>query len=142
MELDSENGVGAAIETVVCSDPDIQFAVAFGSRISGTPRPSSDIDIALKFADHLSRGERFRKRCALAGQLQQDDGPFVDVSDIEALSLEAAHDALDGVVLCGDEATVQAFADAIEAELNRRQPDLEQHRRETIQRIATDGLHG
>ena len=53
----------------LCSDPNIEFAVRFGSRTTGRSRPSSDLDVAVKFADELSSEDRFRKRCFLSGDL-------------------------------------------------------------------------
>jgi predicted nucleotidyltransferase len=66
----------------VCSDPDVEFVVAFGSQVAGEPTALSDVDLAIKFAENLSDHERFEKWCFLSGDLQQDDAPFVDVADI------------------------------------------------------------
>lgn len=88
----------AALEESLCSDPDIAFAVVFGSRTGGDHRRSSDLDVAVEFSADLSTHERFQKRCFLSGDLQHDDAPFVDVSDIEHLPLEVAHDAVRGTV--------------------------------------------
>jgi len=59
------------------------FAVVFGSQFSDESTPSSDLDLAIKFADRLSERDRFEKRCFLSGNLQHGDRPFVDVSDID-----------------------------------------------------------
>lgn len=106
--------VRAALGDAVCSDPGIEFAVAFGSRITGESTRSSDIDLAIKFADDLSTCDRFEKRCFLSGTLQQDDRPFIDVSDIESLPLDVAHDVVNGELLCGDERAFERFKADIE----------------------------
>jgi len=86
--------VPSSIEEVVCSDPDIVFTVGFGSQLSDESTTLSDFDLAVKFSDELSERERFQKRCFLSGELQQEDWPFIDVSDIESLPLDVAHDAV------------------------------------------------
>ncbi|WP_254543686.1 nucleotidyltransferase domain-containing protein [Halomarina pelagica] len=125
-----------------CRDADIDFAVAFGSRVAGTPQPSSDLDVAVKFADGLSSRERFQKRCFLSGDLQREDAPFVDVSDVEALPLDVAHDAVDGEFLCGDEQTFRRFRANVEATFEERRDEIRRHQRGVIDRIAENGLHG
>ena len=99
----------------VCSDSDVEFVVAFGSRIAGGPTQASDIDLAIKFADDLTDRERFDKRCFLSGDLQLEEAPFVDVSDIETLPLDVAHDAVNGQFVCGDEQAFAQFEMTIEA---------------------------
>jgi predicted nucleotidyltransferase len=132
----------AALSEVICSDPDVEFAIAFGSRAAGTPRPSSDIDVAVKFSDELSASERFRKRCSLSGELQREDAPFVDVSDIEELPLLVAYDAVQGTVLCGDEEALRSVKEGIDAAFTERGPDIRSHQRDLIDRIAEEGLRG
>lgn len=123
-------------------DADVEFAVLFGSyRSSDTPSPS-DIDLAVKFADGLSASERFRKRCFLSGDVQQDDAPFVDLSDLETLPLDVAHDAVNGELLCGDEAAFQQFKSTVEAAFADQRDDIRRHQRDVIDRIAEGGLHG
>lgn len=132
----------AAVEESLCSDGDIEFVVLFGSQITGESRPSSDLDIALKFADELSPHERFQKRCFLSGTLQRSDEPFVDVSDIDALPIDVAHDVAAGEFLCGNE---QAFSDwkaTIEATYEEQREDIRRHQRDVINRIAEGGLRG
>jgi predicted nucleotidyltransferase len=60
----------AALKSAVCGDSDIEFALVFGTQVTDTARPSSDLDIAVKFDDDLSSSERFRKRGFLAGELK------------------------------------------------------------------------
>lgn len=133
-----QSQVRSALEATLCSDPDI----VFGSQLSGTPTPLSDLDVAIKFTDELSEQERFEKRCFLSGDLQHEDRPFVDVSDIESLPLAVAHDAVNGEPLCGDEQAFERFRADIEARFDRQRETLRHQQRELIDRIAEDGLRG
>mgnify|MGYP002760641325 CR=1 FL=1 len=137
-----QSQVRSALEATLCSDPDIVFGVVFGSQLSGTPTPLSDLDVAIKFTDELSEQERFEKRCFLSGDLQHEDRPFVDVSDIESLPLAVAHDAVNGEPLCGDEQAFERFRADIEARFDRQRETLRRRQRELIDRIAEDGLRG
>lgn len=132
----------AALEESLCRDPDIEFAVAFGSQVMGEATLSSDFDIAVKFADRCSARDRFRKRCFLSGDLQRKSAPFIDLSDIEELPLAVAHDAVQGDVICGDEQAFQQFKADIEAEFADQRDAISQHQREVIDRIAEGGLRG
>jgi predicted nucleotidyltransferase len=80
---DSDPRILDAVETSLCHDPDVEFVVLFGSQITGDSRPSSDVDLAVKFTDSLPTRDRFQKRCFLSGDIQQDGIPFIDVSDIQ-----------------------------------------------------------
>lgn len=143
--MDSLGGsapVPADIEEALCHDPDIEFVVAFGSRATGSPRPSSDLDIAVKFSEALSSEERFRKRCHLSGHLQASDAPFVDLSDIEDLSIEFAHAAVNGDLVCGDEDAFQDVKRCIEDEFGAMQDEREKDHRAFIRRVAEEGLRG
>jgi predicted nucleotidyltransferase len=143
MEPDADRSqVRSALEEVVCADPDVVFAVAFGSRLSGTPTGSSDLDIAVKFSADLSERERFEKRCFLSGDLQAEDRPFIDVSDIESLPLDVAHDAVNGELLCGDEAAFERFNTDTESRFDEQRETLRRRQRAVIDRIAEDGLRG
>lgn len=132
----------AGVAEALCSDSDIVFAVVFGSQVTGESTRSSDCDVAVKFADELSSHERFQKRCVLSGELQHDDRPFVDLSDIDALPLDVVHDAVNGEFLCGDEQAFEQFKSEIEAEFAEQREALRRQQREVIDRIAEDGLRG
>jgi uncharacterized protein len=121
---------------------DIEFALVFGSQLTSNSRPSSDLDLAVKFADSLSSHDRFQKLCFLSGDLQREDAPFIDVSDIETLPLEVAHDAVNGEFLCGDENTFRHFKADTEALFEEQHDEIRRHQRDVIDRIAEDGLHG
>ncbi|ELZ08907.1 hypothetical protein C479_12304 [Halovivax asiaticus JCM 14624] len=143
MDPDDEWGrLRSALSNTLSDDPEIDFAVVFGSRVSGTARSSSDIDLAVKFSDDLSSTEQFRKRCFLSGDLQRDDAPFVDVSDIESLPPDVAHEAVNGEFLCGDERTFDTFRERVEARFEAQRDERRQHQRDVIDRIAERGLHG
>ena len=110
--------------------------------MTGTARVSSDIDIAIKFADRLSPEERFRKQYRLSGRLQDSELPFVDVSDVEELSLEFAHAAVDGELLRGDAAAFREYREHVRAEFERNRKQLAENHRDRIRRIAEEGLRG
>lgn len=131
-----------ALEASVCSDPDVEFVIAFGSRTTGDAISASDLDIAVKFAADLSDRERFEKRCFLSGDLQREDVPFIDVSDIETLPLDVAHDAVNGTFVCGDEHAFEQFKANVESTFADRRDDLHRRRRDVIDRIAEEGLRG
>jgi len=131
-----------ALGVSVCSDPSVEFAVAFGSQITGDPTHTSDLDLAVKFDDELSERERFEKRCFFSGNLQREEAPFLDISDIETLPVAVAHDALDGRFLCGDEQAFEQFKTDIETTVAERSETLRRQQRDVIDRIAEDGLRG
>lgn len=131
-----------AIENEVCTDANIVFAVVFGSQVSGKSTSLSDLDIAVKFADELSEQERFEKWCFLSGYLQHENNSFVDVSDIESLPIDIAHDAVNGEFLCGDKREFQRFKTDIEAEFSEQREILRHKQRAIIERIAEGGLRG
>jgi predicted nucleotidyltransferase len=139
---DGVSGVLADLERTLCQDPDVEFAVVFGSQTAETSHSTADVDIAVKFADGLTAGERFRKRCFLADDLQREDAPFLDVSDVEALPLDVAHDAVTGELLCGDEQRFREFKSGIESAFSEQSEDIRRRQRDTIDRIAEDGLRG
>lgn len=132
----------AALEESLCRDADIEFAVAFGSLVTGDSRPASDLDLAVKFDDELSAHARFRKRCFLSGDLQEADAPFVDLSDIEELPIQVAHDAVQGDLLCGDEDAFRRFRVAIEGTFEEQREDLQRQQLALIDRVAEEGLRG
>jgi predicted nucleotidyltransferase len=139
---DSDSAVLDAVESSLCHDSDIDFVVLFGSQSSDNSRPSSDVDIAVKFADDLSSHERFRKQCFISGNLQQDDAPFIDISDIDALPIAVAHDAVNGTFLCGDERTFRQFKTDLESSFDEQHDDIRRKRRAIIDRIAEEGIRG
>jgi predicted nucleotidyltransferase len=143
MEADDERSqLFATLEESLCRDSDIEFVVAFGSQVTGASRSSSDLDLAVKFAEDLSSHDRFQKRCFLSGDLQQADAPFIDLSDIENLPLGVAHDAVNGEFLCGNEQAFRQFKTDIEASFEERRDEIRRHQQDVIDRIAEDGLRG
>ena len=132
----------ATLRSVACGDSDIVFVVAFGSQVTGEATSASDLDIAVKFTNELSDSERFEKRCFLSGNLQEEGRPFVDVSDIQELPLDAAHDAVNGRFVCGDEEAFERFRGDIQARFSEQGDELRNQQRAVITRIAEDGLRG
>lgn len=139
---DELSSVLDAVEASVCSDPDVEFVVAFGSQITGEQTRCSDLDIAVKFVDDLASRDRFDKQCFLSGDLQREDAPFVDLSDIEALPLAVAHDAVNGRFICGNKQAFEQFKDDVETRFAEQRETRRRHQREVIDRIAEDGLRG
>ena len=143
MDWGDNTAVGQAVAASLCDDPDIEFVVAFGSRLTGTPTTGSDLDIAVKFDPTLSDSERFDKLCFLSGDLQCDGAPFVDISDLERLPTEVAHDAVtDGRFVCGDSRAFERYKQAIEASFQDGREERQRTQRELIDRIAAEGLRG
>lgn len=139
----ASNDTGRLPDTVteqLCGDPDVEFVVAFGSRETGPTHGSSDLDVAVKFSADCCKTERFRKRCRFSGTVQDPGLPFVDVSDIEALPLPVAHEAVTGTFLCGDEHAFEAFKTSTQHEFKDQQTAIEDEQQELIRRIAEDGL--
>lgn len=139
---DEHSQLFATLEESLCRDSDIEFVVAFGSQVTDDSRSSSDLDLAVKFADDLSSHERFQKRCFLSGNLQQADAPFIDLSDVEDLPLNVAHDAVNGEFLCGNEQAFHQFKTEIEASFEKQRDEIRRHQQDVIDRIAEDGLRG
>ena len=131
-----------AVRASVCPDSAVKFVVAFGSQVSGESQASSDLDLAVKFADEASDRDRFEKLCFLSGDLQQEDAPFVDLSDIESLPLEVTHDAVNGQFVCGDSQAFEQFKSTVEAQFDDQRETLREHHRGVIDRLAEDGLRG
>jgi len=143
MDAGDDHPLVASIrEASLCADEDIEFVVAFGSQLTGDSTDRSDFDIAVKFADELSASEQFTKRCFLSGDLQADELPFVDVSDIETLPVEVAHEAINGTVVCGDTAVFDQYTAAVEASFHDQREERRHTQRQLIDRIATEGLRG
>jgi predicted nucleotidyltransferase len=138
----AQSRVRSDLEVTLCADDDIEFVVVFGSWVADTPREPSDVDVAIKFSEDLSASEQFAKRCFLAGDLQREDAPFVDVSDIDRLPLDVANDAIDGELLCGDDAAFRAYRERVRAQFTENREDIRRRQRDVIDRIAEHGLHG
>lgn len=139
---DEDSELFTALEESACSDSDVEFVVAFGSQITGEATCASDLDVAVKFAAGLTDHERFGKRCFLSGNIQREDAPFIDLSDIETLPLDVAHDAVHGTFVCGDEHAFEQFKTDVETVFADRRDDLHRQQRAVIDRIAEDGLRG
>ena len=120
----------------------VEFAVLFGSFTEDDDTPPSDIDLAIKFSDTLAPDERFRQLCVFSGNLQSSDRPFVDVSDIERLPLDIAHDAIHGELIFGNEQRFEAFREDIQETFAAQRDAIRSRQREVIERIANQGLHG
>lgn len=130
------------VRDVLSTWDSIEFAVLFGSFAEDGDAPPSDIDLAIKFSDELSPDERFRQLCAFSGNVQSSDRPFVDVSDIERLPLDIAHDAVHGTLIYGNEHRFEAFRKCIQETFAAQRDEIRSRQRDVIDRIAKQGLHG
>jgi predicted nucleotidyltransferase len=109
----------------------------FGSHARGTADESSDVDIALRFPDELSDADRFRRRNRIDADLQEFADGFVDVNDIESLPTHVAHAVLrDGVRLVGDQDTITAYKQDVDAEYTASENERDRERREFLDRLA------
>ena len=120
----------------------VQFAVLFGSFTEDDDTSPSDIDLAIKFSDTLAPGERFRHLCVFSGNLQSSNRPFIDVSDIERLPLDIAHDAVHGKLVYGNEQRFEMFREDIQDTFAAQRDAIRSRQRDVIKRIANQGLHG
>ncbi|WP_440008986.1 type VII toxin-antitoxin system MntA family adenylyltransferase antitoxin [Halomicrococcus sp. SG-WS-1] len=116
----------------------VVFALLFGSYARETASASSDVDLALQFPDDLDARERFRHRNRIDADVQAYADGFVDVSDIERLPTEVQYAAVrDGILLVGDEATVDAYCEQITDEYEETASDRQRERQEFIDCIAS-----
>jgi predicted nucleotidyltransferase len=142
MDPDGSVAVPDRVKEILCEDSDVKFVVIFGSRERRTQGSGSDLDVAIKFSEELTQSERFHKRCHLSGQLQSDQLPFVDVSDIDELSIEFAHEAMNGTFVCGDESAFLERKESIEQTHEESIAERKHEQRAFINRIAEEGLRG
>ncbi len=82
------------LQTTLTAIPEIEFALLFGSRATGTHRPNSDWDVAVHLRSDLSDRERFRLRLRLAARLE--DYGRADVVVLNDAPPLLAHRALMG----------------------------------------------
>jgi len=116
----------------------VEFALLFGSHARGESEASSDVDIALRFPDSVSDTERFRERNRIDAALQEHAPGFVDLSDIDTLSVPVARAAFrDGVLLVGDERAVDAYRRRIEAQYESTADERQRNREAFIDRLAS-----
>jgi predicted nucleotidyltransferase len=97
--MDLEHALGERM----AREPDLEFALLFGSQADGRPRSDSDIDIAVHFAPGLSNRERFRRRLRLGSDLAElGETDVVVLNDAPPL---LAHRALMGRLLAVNDRT-------------------------------------
>lgn len=81
--LRSESQPDAALRRVLARFPQLTLALVFGSVARGTPRPDSDLDIAVA----RERGElKADERMDIIGALAQETGRPIDLIDLQAVS--------------------------------------------------------
>ncbi len=75
--------------------PEVAAAYLFGSHAGERHRPSSDVDVAIIFAEAVAAERRFEVRCILSEQIARAVGvATADVVDLEAAPPLLAHDYL------------------------------------------------
>ncbi len=81
------------LQAELSREPELVYAILFGSYSEGTARDDSDIDIAVKWRSK-DVGTRFRLSAKLSGRLSLAYGTTVDIIDIEEAPLDIAYRAL------------------------------------------------
>ena len=116
---------------------DVEFALLFGSHARSEATDNSDLDIAVRFPDHLSDRDRFRARNRIDATLQAHAEETVDVSDIDALPMAVQHAALhDGIVLCGDDDAVAEYREQVSHAYESTADERTDERQAFINRLA------
>ena len=95
--------IAEALSGRLAHHPEVAFAVLFGSRATGSPRPDSDLDVGVLFAEDLSPAQRVLFRRRLAAELEELGE--VDVVDLDEAPPLLAHRALMGTRLVEREPT-------------------------------------
>jgi predicted nucleotidyltransferase len=110
-----------AVTRVLQAHP-VRVGVLFGSHVRGTETAESDVDVAVEFAESLSRTERREARLGLIVDLMETLGVNdVDVTDLDDVRPAVGASALrTGAVLVDEEGRVDRLLDAFEAETTDR----------------------
>ncbi len=96
----------AAIVAVLSRQPDIRFAMLFGSAAAGRLRPGSDVDLAVLAERRLSAA----RKMAIIGDVAEATGRPVDLIDLQAAGEPLLGQILrHGVRLFGDDADYAAL---------------------------------
>lgn len=85
-----------SVADVLRDDPRFAAAIVFGSVARGCPRPDSDLDLAVLYADPAARGSADREWLTLTGRLALAAGRDVHLIDLEAADAGLRRAALDG----------------------------------------------
>ncbi len=117
-----------SIQPILAGDPGIVAAFVLGSVARGTPRPDSDVDIAVLYAP--GRRPPAAQRVALAARLSAALGREVDLGTISADNLVYAKEAyLTGQCIFTRDPTQRDLAGAtllgLYAELRRAREEVE-----------------
>jgi predicted nucleotidyltransferase len=101
-------------------EPDLEFALLFGSRAGGRERSDSDVDVAVHFAPSISDRERFQRRLRLTSELA--DLGETDVVVLNDASPLLGHRALMGrlIVVNDRRAYVRYFVRTLAASGDER----------------------
>lgn len=136
-------GAGAEAIARDLSQHPISLALAFGSRVSGSPLPWSDLDLAVRFDDDVTDEERLRLLDRIAADVEAlTEADSVDVVELDRIGPHRAYRALhEGVLLLGEEDDRQRA----EARYLQRKIDFERVRetwREGLDERIEGGRYG
>jgi len=133
-DLVALDGAVGALADRLAEHPGIEFALLFGSRASGSPRPDSDWDVAVYLTDELDAYRRFKIRLRLLAELA-DLGP-IDLVVLNDAPPFLAHQALLGqrLLIRNRQAWVRFFVRTIAMSEDER-PYRDLHRRARLERL-------
>jgi predicted nucleotidyltransferase len=118
---------------------DLKFALLFGSRAQGQPRPDSDVDVAI-----MPRGDwSFASELDLQARLAQVLKAPVDLVRLDQASLLLAWEVVSkGLPICGEPGLVARYQAEVALEHADASPALERAARHYARRIAELGVPG
>jgi len=124
------------------SDRDgVEFAYLFGSQVSGSVSPLSDVDVAVSFRESLSSDARFKAKLELINDLSSLlECEKIDVVDLDEADLLLKYNITrDGVVVKDSAVRSRAEYGIMDEFLDRRYYDV-LHASRFLERTARGGL--
>lgn len=93
MNIELDEKVLQKITDTLHSNPKVSKIILFGSRVKGTAKQGSDIDLAI-VGDHID----FREICNLSTKLDDLDLPYtIDLIDYQSITNDALKNHIDRV---------------------------------------------
>lgn len=134
-ESTADGDIPSRLRSFFAKERTVAAAYLFGSRVQGTARPDSDVDIAVILPAALEEEEAFSERIRLLGQLEDLLQPRqVDVVDLERVPPLLAHEVLrSSVLLCEHDPDRRIIVEAKrQAEYLDFVPRLQYYRKEVL----------